>query len=193
MSKFKLVLSLLILILFFINNNNLDAKTIKNTLQQTNVKKVIKKPHPSFAPIPIINIAGFQKGDRYVVDGPLWYDGYATLEELNSQEMRINIIMAVPKVGIPYKIIDGKINVIIRLTKNTTYNLYLTDVYKNKTYLIPKVNLNTGKTLGGWFSSPKDYAKIVAYNQYYNFLINNDKTISISSNTMPGSLTLIKK
>ncbi len=163
------------------NNSNVNAGT---NLQ----------PAPIVAPQPpIISISGFKKGDEYSVDGPLWYDGTAKLEEFNSSELRINIVMNAPNVGIPYQLKDGKINVTIKFFKDSKYNLHLYDNNKDKAYMVPQVGLEIGKLTGGWFSKDKEYAKITASTQYYTFTIESPQVITISSNTMPGGLTLTKR
>lgn len=160
----------------------------------TNPQQVSNQPAPIAAPQPpLITISGFKKGDTYNVDGPLWYDGTAKLEEFNNNEMRINMSISVPSVGLPYQIKDGKINVTIKLFRDSKLNCYIYDLNKNKTYMLPNVSLETGKTSSGWFSSEKEYAKIIATNQYYNFTVESPTVISITSNTMPGGLTLFKK
>lgn len=166
-------------------SNPAPANTQVNTAPQ---------PAPVAAPQPpLISISGFKKGDEYTVDGPLWYDGTAKLEEFSATEMRINIIMSAPSVGLPYQLKDGKVNVTIRLFKDSKLNLYLSDINKGKTYMVPGVSLETGKTDAGWFSTSKEYAKIVASTQYYNFTVESPTVITISSNAMPGGLTLTKK
>ena len=167
--------------------------TTTTTTTTVNNETVVQ-PAPAAAPKPpLIPISGFKKGDEYSVDGPLWYDGSAKLQEFNSSEMRINIVMNVPSLGIPYQIKDGKIDVTIKFSKDSKYNLYLSDNNKSKTYTVPQVGLETGKISGGWFSKEKEYAKITALGQYYTFTVESPQVITISSNTLPGGLTLTKR
>ncbi len=155
---------------------------------------VTSPPAPVAAPQPpLISISGFKKGDEYNVDGPLWYDGTAKLEEFNNNEMKINIIISAPSIGLPYQVKDGKLNVTIKLFRDSKLNCYIYDLNSGKTYMLPNVTLETGKTESGWFSTGKEFTKIVSSNQYYNFTVESTTVISISSNGMPGGLTLTKK
>lgn len=172
------------------SNNTINQQTNNSNTQNS----VSNQPAPVAAPKPpLINISGFKKGDQYNVDGPLWYDGTAKLEEFNDNEMKINMAISVPSVGLPYQIKDGKINVTIKLFRDPNLKCYIYDLNKSKTYMLPNVVLETGKTTSGWFSSGKEYAKIISTSQYYNFTVDSPSVISITSNTMPGGLTLIKK
>ena len=178
--------SLFILLSLFINTsfsysqiNNYENLISANTFSTS--KNLI-------IPIPI-----FSRGDEFYVDGPLWYDGTARIEQFNSNEMRINIVMNVPSVGIPYQIKNGQINVTIKFFKNPKYNLLLSDINRGKNFTVPGVRLEMGKIAGGWFTAEKEYAKIIASNQHYLFTIDSPQVITISTNTIPGTLRLTKK
>ncbi|MFN8577591.1 MAG: hypothetical protein U0354_12110 [Candidatus Sericytochromatia bacterium] len=151
-------------------------------------------PQPVAAPQPpLITISGFKKGDQYNVDGPLWYDGTAKIEEFNNNEMKININMSAPNVGLQFQLKDGKINVSIRLFRDSKLNCYLYDLNSGKTYMLPNPKLEMGKTEAGWFSTSKEFAKIISGTQFYNFTMESPTIISISSSIMPGGLTLTKR
>jgi hypothetical protein len=144
---------------------------------------------------PIVNFPGLYQGSQFIVDGPLWYDGDAVLRQYNHNQMKISINMRVPNITIPYKVINNRISIAIGLNRlsNSKYNLTINDYNSGKNYIIPSVRLLFGETEGGWFSGPKEYIKIVAVNQQYTFVVQEPGRLSLTSNLMPGSLSLIQK
>lgn len=163
------------------------------TVNTNTTPQVNPQPAPVTSQPPLITISGFKKGDQYNVDGPLWYDGTAKIEEFNNNEMKININMSAPAVGLQFQLKDGKLNISIRLFRDSKLNCYLYDLNSGKTYMLPNPKLEMGKTEAGWFSTSKEFAKIISGSQFYNFTMESQTVISISSSIMPGGLTLTKK
>lgn len=171
-----------------VSNTPVSGNSVAGSSTSTTTVSVIQAK-------PIVSLTGFSKGDNFTVDGPLWYDGTAKLDELSSTQVSFNILMSVPPLVGSYQVKDGRINISIRLEKDNKgiYNLMILDLFKNKAYLVPGVKLESGKTDGDWFNSPKEYIKIFNTNFEYKFVISQPKTITITSSTMPGSLDLSKK
>ena len=85
---------------------------------------------------------GFKNGDEINVDGPLWYDGNAKLNKLEKDSFSISLNMKFPDidklskmlglgddVSIPYKVVDGKLNIDISTEKlkNGFYQITIKD------------------------------------------------------------------
>ena len=192
--------SLILLIFSCSSNNTTPKKPISsatpapqqatNTTPTNNVPAVPAPPPP---PPPIIQMDILAKGSTFDVDGPLWYDGVANVEELNASQLRINITIAVPAVGLPYEVKDGKSSIQIKIEKdaNGKYSLMLNDLYKKVYYLAKDVKFSSGKTDAGWFGKAKDFVKVVAFDQDYLFTIEEKNKVAIS--VAGVSLLLTKK
>jgi hypothetical protein len=144
---------------------------------------------------PLVYFPGLYRGSRFFVDGPLWYDGDAVLEQYDHNNLKISINMRVPNIAMAYKIIDNRISIAIGLARgaDTKLSLTINDFYGRKNYFIPNVRLRFGETEGGWFTRSKEFIRIIALNQVYTFIIQEPGRLSLTSNIVPGSLSLIKR
>jgi len=97
---------------------------------------------------------GFKKGDEITIDGPLWYDGKAKINDLSQKFISISMNMKCPDIKalakifgsdniyMPYKLIDGKLNLDVSAEKmkDGSYKMIIKDKNENnKIYTMPNM------------------------------------------------------
>jgi len=147
------------------------------------------------APAKIISLPGFSEGNEIFVDGPLWYDGEAKLQKYNQTILKLEMSISVPEINTGYQIKDGKIRILLSLTKeNKKYQLEITDQNKeNANYLFRDVKVKNEKISAGIFSPEKKAIKITTEKQNYTFIIEDQGKMSITADNLPASIGLIRK
>lgn len=141
---------------------------------------------------PILNIPKAKAGDKFNVDGPLWYDGTATLKKYDQNTMEFDISMKAAKkvlgvnTNIPYEIKNGKISLSVKLekTKDNEYILTTTDHNNSDKKDVQKVK-STG--------TDKNLTMTDKYGNKTSFTIKSNGDMSIKTAGAPFSLDLTKK
>lgn len=115
------------------NNESKIEKLSSQGTSKTNISFLESKINDK----PAINIPNAKAGDKYEVDGPLWYDGTAELKKYDSNSMEVKINMKASekvlgvKTNIPYIIKDGKVNISVKLEKGNGNDFKLTTTDHN--------------------------------------------------------------
>lgn len=141
---------------------------------------------------PILNIPNAKAGDKFEVDGPLWYDGNATLNKFDDKTLEFSISMKAAKkvlgfeTNIPYEMKNGKVSLNVKLEK----------IKDNEYILTTTDNNNNGKTYKQSVKSSGSSSNVVMTDNYGNkttFNIKGNGNMSIKMSGAPFSIDLNKK
>lgn len=141
---------------------------------------------------PILNIPNAKAGDKFEVDGPLWYDGNATLNKFDDKTLEFSISMKAAKkvlgfeTNIPYEIKNGKVSLNVKLEK----------IKDNEYVLTTTDNNNNGKTYKQSVKSSGSSNNVIMTDNYGNkttFNIKGNGNMSIKMSGAPFSIDLNKK
>lgn len=165
-------------------NDNLNLSIKTSSLKSVSVFDTIKYIEP------IIDLPGFKSGDKFEIDGPLWYDGNGNFNRLDSSTIDLSFSMKVPgSADKLFKIVNGRVNLSLKVEKTPD----------NRIKLITTDNNNNGKTREDYGSistkivdGKKQY--IISSNQgtlYMTCL--KDGKFNLKIGDMPVSVDIIKK
>lgn len=145
----------------------------------------------------IVEVEGFEAGDTFMVDGPMWYDGEGKLLEFNDNILTLELTMkATDSFGaVDFIIKDGMVDLIIKLEKpDDDYRLTVEDNNNNgKTLVQDNLKLEHGMTEDGLFTDPKKFIRASNEKDSTIFTMEKAGKINIKTSAMPVSVDLIKK
>lgn len=165
------------------NNIRLKGDTLNRTVNTGNIKTInffsIK------ADTPIFTLPGFKGGDNVELDGPLWYDGNGKIAQLDSNAFAFQFSMKVPgSAGKYFKIVNGKINLTIKVQKDTDNQIKV--VTRDN-------NAGTERVDTGSFTQNGNTITINGGGQTITLKSTGNGKANMTCSNMPGSLNLIKK
>lgn len=142
----------------------------------------------------LVDVEGFNQGNTFFVDGPLWYDGEATLKTYNESKLELVLKMKFPpSFGIlPYKVKDGKIDLMITIEKNgDKYSMTTTDNFADKV-VEKEENLSVKYGFTDHGSNKKEFVRICNESHAVTFIIHSPEKVTVKASKFPVGVDLIK-
>jgi len=103
----------------------------RDHIDRTHAPKGIAMASINLAADKIMNLPGFNEGDKVEVDGPVWYNGDGKVDKFNEKVLDFNMRMKVPGDFDTYKVKDGKINISIKVEKQDDGSVMVTTTDHN--------------------------------------------------------------
>lgn len=152
--------------------------------RSTSTNTATQAPNQQF----VLGLPQTKQGDSFAVDGPLWYDGNATVRRYDSQALQLDITLKGDS-QIPYAVKNGMANVSITLVKNPDGRYNLTILDNNNPANVDNQTVSAVERMVG---VNKEITFASTSNRQTTFLISPNGSMSIKPQGSPFSLDLIK-